>query len=262
MGLYFAEKGKRDSQSIVFIHGAGVTDWVWKPQTDYFSAWDCILPHLPDHGQSINLKLTNQRECAEMLLELIKNRANGGKAHIVGHSLGGQLVILMAAMNPSVILHAVACSPNFKRMLLMDLMAKPLFYKLSVAMMKSESVLDAQVKQFGLTDPVMIAGAKQDYKLLTADRLQREYEVGYFQASLPQGLEKSTVPTLILAGKKEPGIVHESARMALAALPNAKGYLVKDANHVWTWQKSNVLNPLIESWIQDSPLPMTGIESL
>ncbi len=262
MSLYFAEKGKRDSQSIVFIHGAGVTDWMWKPQTDYFSAWDCILPHLPDHGQSINIKLTNQKECAEMLLDIIQKRANGGKAHIVGHSLGGQLVILMAAMNPNVILHAVACSANFKRMYLMDLMAKPLFYQLSIAMMKSESVLDAQVKQFGLTDPVMITGAKQDFKLLTADRLQREYEVGYYQAALPKGFEKSTVPTLILAGKKEPGIVHESARMASAALPNAKAFLVKDANHVWTWKKSNVLNPLIESWIQDRPLPMADIESL
>ena len=262
MSLYFAETGKRDAQSIVFIHGAGVTDWMWKPQTDYFSDWDCILPHLPDHGQSVNLKLTNQKECAEMLLGLIQKRANGGKAHIVGHSLGGQLVILMAAMDPGLILNSVACSANFKRMFLMDLMAKPIFYKLSVAMMKSESILDTQVKQFGLKDPVMIAGAKQDFRLLTADRLQRQYEVGYYQAALPKGLEKSPVPTLILAGKKEPGIIIESARMALASLPDAKAFLVKDANHVWTWTKSTVLNLLIENWIQDRPLPMENIEQL
>jgi pimeloyl-ACP methyl ester carboxylesterase len=262
MALHFNESGKRNAQSILFIHGAGITDWMWKPQTDYFSDWDCILPHLPDHGLSVNLQLTNQQECAEMLLELIHKRANGGKAHVVGHSLGGQLAILMAAMEPKGIQHTVACSANYKRMLLMDVMAKPVFYKLSITMMKSERILDAQVKQFGLTDPEMIAGAKRDWKLLTADRLEREYEVGYYQAALPEGLEKCTVPTLILAGKKEPGIVHDSARLASSALPNAKAFLVKDADHVWTWKKAAVLNALIEAWIEERPLPMMGIETI
>jgi hypothetical protein len=79
---------------------------------------------------------------------------------------------------------------------------------------------------------------------------------------LPAGLDKIEVPVLVVAGKNEYKAMTQSVGDIVAALPNAKGYLVQHSRrmslaqeHNWSITTAELFTRTVRAWIEDQPLP-------
>ncbi|KLU64093.1 carboxylesterase YbfK [Desulfosporosinus acididurans] len=252
MTMYFEETGNRSMPSIVFIHGGGISGWIWHKQVEHFSDYHCLVPDLPEHGKSINEGPFNLRDCADRIAELIENTTNHRKAHVVGHSLGGKVVIELLARRPDLVDHAVVASALSRPMYLLSLVHTPFIYKLSAAMLRNKAMQSFIVKQFKFLDKVSIDNCMADFRRLTADSLYRLYDQLYQFGKIPIfELKHANVPTLILAGEKEPKAMKQSAADIVEALPRSRGIIINGADHTYPWTASDKFNDLIRMWIND-----------
>lgn len=72
--------------------------------------YHCLIPDLAEHGQSSDIKPFTIIDSAQMIADLIRDRVPGGRAHVVGHSLGGQVLVTLLATAPHVLDRAVVSS--------------------------------------------------------------------------------------------------------------------------------------------------------
>ncbi|PID21356.1 hypothetical protein CSV61_08975 [Sporosarcina sp. P3] len=52
MTINFNLYGDRKQPLLVFLHGGGVSSWMWNEQVKYFKDYKCLVPDLPGHGKS------------------------------------------------------------------------------------------------------------------------------------------------------------------------------------------------------------------
>ncbi|HMK54062.1 MAG TPA: alpha/beta hydrolase, partial [Methanobacteriaceae archaeon] len=107
MNLHLEETGRENKETIVFLHGGGLAGWIWDEQVKSFSDYHCLVPDLPEQGQSAEVEPFTIECAAEMIIDLIHNRAQDGKAHLVGLSLGSQIIVQILATAPEVVNHAI-----------------------------------------------------------------------------------------------------------------------------------------------------------
>jgi pimeloyl-ACP methyl ester carboxylesterase len=85
--------------TIVFLHGTRLTGAQWAVQVAALSDdYDCLAPDLPGHGSAAGETFTVEG-AAERVADLIEREA-GGRAILVGLSLGGYVAMAVAARWP------------------------------------------------------------------------------------------------------------------------------------------------------------------
>ena len=102
--VYAATGGKAfdaAKPTIVFVHGAGLDHTNWQLPARWF-AWhgfNVLAPDLPGHGRSQGPLLETVPALAQWVLRLL-DAAGVEKAALVGHSMGGAVVLEAAAAAP------------------------------------------------------------------------------------------------------------------------------------------------------------------
>ena len=77
-----------EKNPIVFIHGVGLNQDIWKPQIDFFKDYTTLTYDLLGHGKTpLNKSKVNFNDFSNQLLSLI-NQLEFKKIHLVGFSLG------------------------------------------------------------------------------------------------------------------------------------------------------------------------------
>jgi len=98
-------KGER----IVFIHGGGIEDsgMIWSKQHDLANHYQLIVPDRRGYGRSPRREhqWTFENDVEDMLPLL------GGRAHLVGSSVGGVIALLIAGQRPSSIRSLTVIEP-------------------------------------------------------------------------------------------------------------------------------------------------------
>ena len=252
MALYTQEFGPAKALSIVLLHGGGVGGWMWKPQIAQLQdEYHLLVPDLPEHGQSAEVKPMTLQNAAVEVAELIRTRAHGGRAHVVGLSLGAQTAIEMLSRTPDLIDHAIASGPLMRPLPgigTTNLMAKMYWPFRNMTWlvkwnMKGLGVPAAYFEEF-----------RRDTAALTIDGFVR-MTLANGNNHVPPNLQAVTVPTLLLVGEKELKIMRESVRDLLAAMPSAKGCVVSGAIHNWSLQLPALFTQTVRAWITGQALP-------
>lgn len=252
MSLYVQESGDRSKPSIVFLHGGGMSGWMWERTVDYFGDYHCIVPDLPRHGRSQSQSPLRLSDCAEQITEIIHRKANHGRAHLVGHSLGGKIIVEMLGSYPDIIDRAVVASALFDPVKLLRLMHRPSTYQLTVALLRNQPLLKWMVGRMGLEGAREREALKEDFARLTAKSLYDIYEQLYLYDSIPSTLEKCDRPTLIVFGTKEFRAMRTSAIRLAGALGNARITAIEGADHRYPWTNFSQFNELVRNWISSS----------
>lgn len=262
MAIYFEENGNKDGATILFIHGGGVSSWMWKKQLEYFKDYHCIILDLPEHGLSVMEGSLSIEGSAEVVKDIIKKHANRGKAHVVGHSLGAKIVIELITTAPELIDHAVVASALFNPIPFQNIMHKLWVYKLTVSMMKVNWISNLTIKRFDIPKEIGNEKFRLDIEKYTAERLYRIYNEVYQKLTLPQGLEQCRVKTLVISGEKELGAMKKSVKDIIKQMHNAKGIYINKAEHNYPWAMSEVFNKVVASWLKDEVIEDENIIKL
>src|SRR5512146_331055 len=98
--LKYKSSGSENGKTIVFLHGGGVAGWMWDPVVARLQDFHCLVPDLPEHGQSMALRPFSMELAANQAAELARDRAHDQKAVVVGLSEGAQVAVQMLATAP------------------------------------------------------------------------------------------------------------------------------------------------------------------
>ncbi|MBI5567404.1 MAG: alpha/beta hydrolase [Chloroflexi bacterium] len=251
MSLFFKEFGAGNAQTVVLLHGGGGAGWMWQPQIEQLTDFHLLVPDLPEHGQSRASQPFTFVDAAAQVAELIKAEAHGGRAHVVGLSLGAQTIVQLLGQSPDVIDHAVISGalvraiPGIGLTRLMTQMYWP--FKNAVWLIR------ANMKSLGIPGKYFAEFAA-DTKAMTLDSFVRVTTANAL-FRIPPNLDRVTVPTLFLVGQKELKLMHDSLRDSLKAMPSAQGYGVANAIHNWSMQLPDLFTQTVRAWITDRALP-------
>jgi len=263
MALYVNESGPAAAPTLVFLHGGGGAGWMWQPQLEAFSDYHCLAPDLPEHARSADVKPFTIAGAAAHIADLIRTRAHGGRAHVVGLSEGAQTLVALLALAPDLVDHAVVSSALVRPIPGMRFVSPGLIAWMTDLYMPfkdGEFWVRANMKGNGVPDR-FYPEFKETTRLLTT-ALFVNILVENQRFRLPEGLGKVKAPTLVVAGKKEYGIMRQSVRDVAAAIPGAKGCLVAHSRrlslaeeHNWNLAVPDLFNRTVRAWITGQPLP-------
>ena len=109
--LFYSVEG--NGTPVVLLHGSAASGAQWKPMVRHLSKrWKVIVPDMPGYGSSQAPVMKDVRgfeAYALAILELIEHL--GGRAHVVGHSMGGAVAMRLAVGAPESILSLSVVEP-------------------------------------------------------------------------------------------------------------------------------------------------------
>jgi pimeloyl-ACP methyl ester carboxylesterase len=265
MALYIRETGTNSIPSIVFIHGGGGAGWMWNPQVEQFCDFHCLVPDLPEQGQSAAEKPFSIDASANLIAELIRRRAHGGKACVVGLSEGAQISVALLSKAPELVERAVVSSALVRPMPGSGMLTPGLIglsYRWFVTPFKTN---DWWIK----VNMKYAAGVPEKYYEDFRRSFQGLTEKGFSNLMvenqrfrIPSGLEKVQSPVLIVFGKNEYGVMRQSARDLAKAIPNSRAYEVVHPGkmstaeeHNWNMTAPDLFNRMLRAWMGAQPLP-------
>ena len=258
MKLFFKETGTGKQETIIFLHGGGLAGWIWDEQLKSFADYHCIVPDLPEHGQSAEVKPFTIDSTAAMVVDLIKNHAHG-KAHLVGLSLGAQIIVQILATHPEVVDHAIITGTLIRTIPRTETFLKLLDYTFKVyePVKDTRFFIKANMRMYNISKN-HFDHFKESTLQLKSDSLNRILHENLF-FKIPSGLEKADVPVLVVWGEKDYKVIKESARDLINVLPNSKAYVVPKLGHVWNMESPELFNKVLRSWITGKPTPEKNI---
>ena len=224
---------------MILIHGGGLSSKQWKPQIDCLADFHLLIPDLPEQGKtSGEFELV---DATRQIAELIETKAHGGKAHVVGLSLGGAVVLTLLRSYPRRVRTAIVTGTSGK---LSRTLGQIMIWSAVISRLFSAKWLtNAGIKQFGI----------EPYRDLVYDDLLRATAPG-FNRRLAQSLMalelplNNTIPLLVLVGEKETGVAKQAARQIFRDISNAKAALVPGVGHVWNLQKPDLFCEVAKMW--------------
>lgn len=267
MLLNLEEYGKDNKESILFLHGGGAGAWMWKKVIPLLSDFHCLVPDLPEHDHSADVKPFTLDKASELMTKIIAEKSHGGSAHIVGLSLGAQLGVQMLSDSTQKIKSAFLSSPMLKPAFGSNLG----FYNESI-LRWAHRLFMQPLKNWDWWIQLNMkysAGIPQDFfqdfkrvfQSMSEDAFARIMSAG-MNFRLPAGLKRVTTRVLVTVGNREYRAMQESAKMLAAALPNAHSFVVSTdrhhnlaESHNWAISTPDLFATCLKAWISGSQLP-------
>ena len=249
MDLYVYEKGTPDQPAVVLLHGAGLSSKMWLPAVKQLNDFYILAPDLPEQGQSVKIAPFTLDDSAARVAELIQQRVPGGKAHVVGLSLGGALVLTMLRLSPEVIDTAIvtgtaAVLDRWLGSFSLSMLWMLRFYK-------PETLAEMTLKQQGIPPqyrdlmyPDLVATATEPFNRAVIHAIM--------DMQLPMGNPR---PLLALIGSKETPAAKQAARKLVKNVPNTRGAVLPGLNHVWPLQDPTLFCAVLRAWTGRAALP-------
>jgi len=255
MSLYIKETGKNNDETIVFLHAGMPSGWMWDKHVESLKDYHCLVPDLPEHGKSMEIKPFTMESAANEIIEIIKERAHGGKAHIVGLSLGAQVAVQILSMAPEVVDHAVITGTLTREVGSNLSVMMNIFYKFYMRLKDVDFFIKMGMKAQSI--PLeYFEDVKKDTKALTWNSLNNITKENR-SFKIAENLCRSKNRVLVLMGEKEVKVVYESVLDLNKCLSNSKAYKVDNFGHTWPLESPKLFSSIVRAWINDDQLPDT-----
>lgn len=255
MDLYMREMGKENDETIVFLHSEGTAGWMWDKQLEVFTDYHCIVPDLPGHGKSAEVKTLTIQSSADMIIDIIKNKAKNGKAHLAGLSLGAQIIVQILSTAPEIADYVLMSGAVVRNSQPSENFLKLLDYLINVYLPDKNKTIRIMSYVRSYNIPKNLRGKfKESTYVIEPDSLDRIIRENML-FKMPDGIGKVDVPVLVMAGQKDFIIIKESAINLLNELPNSKGAIALKVGHMWNIENPKLFNKTLMAWITDNNLP-------
>ena len=251
MTLYIEESGTKGAPTIVFLHGMGVSGWMWTTQVNALQDFHCLNIDLPGNGKSNQHEWVSLSDTANEIAEIIRTRATGQKAHVVGLSLGAYVTLTLldrhASLIESAMMSGVTTLPLPNRgMMSLQLGLMSIF-------LKTRLLMNMNIRMMQLPSEVIPAYKESFFAL--SRRSFKQFVNEALDFTMPDGLKSVTVRTLSVAGDLEQATIKQSVGDVVATMPNAEGYFIPKVHHGWPGEAPELCTAIVLAWVQNQPLP-------
>lgn len=265
-GLGFQAMGDVNSPAIVFLHGGGVSGWMWEPVARRLAdRFYCLMPDLPEFGRSREIKPLTIRGAAGLVADLIRAQVPGGRAAVVGVSEGAQIAVQMLAENPGAVERAIISSALLRPLWFSGLLSEGFIrwsFRVSVPPYRNcDAWIRLNMKYSAGIPEIYFPQFKAEFQQLTEDGFTHVMlENQKFRQ--PAGLENCTSEVLVCVGRREYGAMQDSARDLLGVLPNSRGVRVDlgrkgslAGEHNWPLTEPDLFARTAAAFLQGQALP-------
>ncbi|RCX21491.1 pimeloyl-ACP methyl ester carboxylesterase [Fontibacillus phaseoli] len=260
MKLSYKESGNPEASLIVFLHGGGVSGWMWEKQVEYFHDYHCLVPDLPGHGLSPSPDFTI-KDSAEDIFGLIQTKAQGKKVILIGFSLGAQVAIKLLSMKPEIADYSIINSALVRPIPWANKIIKPMV-RLTYRLTKNRTFSKLQAKQLYIGAPYFETYYKETCNMDFNTLIKILEENMSF--SIPAEFRMSKSKILITVGDKEKKIMKKSALDILGKTSNGKAVFIPKMGHGVSLAEPEFFNKMVDAWINDKELPsrltLKGVE--
>lgn len=256
MALFYEESHTSARETILWLHGAGVSGWVWRPQIDRLPDFHGLVPDLPEHGRSLRERPFAMAKVADQLARLIEQHAHYSRAHVVGHGLGAMVAVELLARFPDRVGRAVLTGALLRSEAApdepLDRLLAELSFRAALPFRNLPFRVRARMRALGIPERYRAEFAA-DTRRLTRGALWRAVRLEERGLPLPEGLAHSPVPTLVVVGTQDRPAFRQSAEVLVGVLPSARGAVLE--GHAWSLEEADRYAAMVRAWLHAEPLP-------
>lgn len=246
MALNSQEYGNQSGPFMLFLHGGGVSSWMWEKQIQYFKNYHCVVIDLPGHGSNAHIEDFTIEESATRLVEFIKQFANEKKIIVIGFSLGAQVLIQSLSLAPNLIDYAVINSALVRPSKIGKMSVRPMV-KLTFPLIKNKTFSKLQAKMLYVNEEQFEKYYKESLKMKRHTLIQvLEENMSY---DIPRKFSESTAKILVTVGAKEKRLMKKSAIDIGNHHPNSKVMMISDMGHGFPLATPDLFNQMVGNWL-------------
>jgi pimeloyl-ACP methyl ester carboxylesterase len=246
--VYVHESGMPGSPAVVFVHGGGPDARMWHVHLDRLAGrLHCLAPDLPGFGCSNHLSSLSLGETADLIAQLIEARVSTRRAHVVGISYGGSVVLALLERHPDRVDRAVIDGAA----------VLPLWGGWGDRFVQlSTTAISPIVNTRPMAALLSLVGLRElaiELSSASPRAFRRAYKEGFTAPASRAELE-AQCPTLLVAGEKE--ATARASNAALAELmPHAVARFVPGLGHAWFAWRPDLHVRMVEAWLTGEALP-------
>jgi len=244
--IHYTEYGNKSAPLMVFIHGGGVSGWMWDQQIRYFVNYHCLVPDLPEHGGSRG-SLFSINESAIQLAELIAEKGKGKTVIVIGFSLGAQVLIAMLSKIPDVIDYAMINSALVKPISYKKLLLRSIIWTHPLIKIKAFSKIQAKSMYI---DDNYFEIYYQESCGISKEAFVRVLDEN-LSFSIPQNFKNVSSRILVTVGEKERGMMKKSYEDLVNSNSNCKGVIFPNVGHGISLAEPEYFNEFVKNWLSD-----------
>lgn len=224
---------------------------MWDHQLEQLNDFHCLAPDLPGHGHSRSIEWQSFERTADLVAEIIRREAVGGRAHIVGLSLGSYVGLTLLSRHQDVVHRAVLSGlnvlplPNPRLLTLLGYVLAPLI----------KTSFGARMNMRALRIP---ASHADDYKQSLRQVSPRSFIAANRDAitfTAPANVGEIRTPTLLISGERKHPLIHRSMAVLQNTLPHAQQRWAPGTGHAWNGERPELFTATVRAWCEGRALP-------
>jgi pimeloyl-ACP methyl ester carboxylesterase len=252
LNLRYQEYGNKSAPLMMFLHGGGISDWMWDQQIQHFKHYHCLVPILPEHGLNHDETPFSIKGSAEALIPLIEEKAKGKEVILIGFSLGSQVIIQLLSMKPDLIDYAMINSASVRPISFAKNIIKPTI-RLTFPLIKKRWFSKLQAKTLYVGEDYFEKYYKESCQM-KLDTLVRVLDEN-MSFNIPKDFSKANGKILVTVGEKEKAMMKNSAKDLVQYNWNCTGVMIPKVGHGVSLAMPDYFNQMVELWIQKGQLP-------
>ncbi|MGN0536998.1 MAG: alpha/beta fold hydrolase [Acutalibacteraceae bacterium] len=240
--IYFDEYGNRENPTILMLHGAAALD-TFCQQYCLSEKYHLVVPHLPGAGKAAN-EVYEPKKTKQELYELIE-KLHKNKIGVIGHSLGGQIAVMLVSERPELFSFAVFLSAwvNPKAS---DIKMYCKLAKVSATILHWKWLVHTQGKYWNYTTEQ--ANYMVEYSKQITPQVYRSFFTDTLNLSELSTYPSVCVPMYAICGSKEVKDMKVSLNL-LAENPHCKTMILQNAGHDFPMRNAKELNQILKDII-------------
>ena len=248
---FYSLKKVNKGNPIVFVHGVGLNNEIWKPQINFFKEYNTLAYDLLGHGKTpLNKSKVNFNDFSRQLLNLI-NELKFKKIHLVGFSLGALIARHFASKHNDRLCSLIIHGSVYKRT---EEQRRVVINRFNVAKLNRPVSKRSALTRW-LTEDYISKNPeiyKEIYLMLENNNNKnylKSYELFTHYNDDDDMIKKIKVNTLITTGEHDVRSTPEMSRNLNKAIKNSKFVEIKKGKHLCSIECADDVNIIFKKFI-------------